>query len=277
MNQKFSSLFKNLSYSVFANGINTLVSIILVLFVPKLLGVKEYSYWQLYLFYASYVGFFHFGWADGVYLRFGGKNYNELDKRYFNTQFWLLTFMEVAVAAIISVVSILTISDMNKKVILIYISVCCVLQLPRTLLQYLLQTTNRISDYAKNYMLDRLAYAVLVIGMLLLGIRNYEMLICADLFARGFTLVLLCLTCRDIVFKKVSNICSGVRDAWCNIAVGSKLMVANIASLLITGIVRLAIENHWSIETFGKVSLTMTVSNLLMVFINAVSIVMYLL
>ena len=88
---KTGKLIKNLSYSVVANGTNTLVSLILVLFVPKILGVKEYSYWQLYLFYASYVGFFHFGWADGVYLKFGGKKYEELDKGYFHSQFWLLT------------------------------------------------------------------------------------------------------------------------------------------------------------------------------------------
>ena len=50
---KTGKLIKNLSYSVVANGTNTLVSLILVLFVPKILGVKEYSYWQLYLFYAS--------------------------------------------------------------------------------------------------------------------------------------------------------------------------------------------------------------------------------
>ena len=31
-------------------------------------------------------------------------------------------------------------------------------------------------------------------------------------------------------------------------------MFANIAGLLINGIVRFAIENHWNVETFGKVS-----------------------
>ena len=93
--KKKQGLFKNLSYTVLANGTNTLVSMVLVLFVPKVLGVTEYAYWQLYLFYASYVGFFHLGWADGVYLKFGGKEYESLDKQYFNTQFWLLTFAEV--------------------------------------------------------------------------------------------------------------------------------------------------------------------------------------
>ena len=63
MNIKVKGIVKNLSASVVANGVNMLLSVLLVLVVPKAVGVLEYSYWQLYTFYASYVGFFHFGWA----------------------------------------------------------------------------------------------------------------------------------------------------------------------------------------------------------------------
>lgn len=50
MNSKIKNVFQNVSYSVLANGINTLVSMVLVFIVPKALGVREYSYWQLYTF-----------------------------------------------------------------------------------------------------------------------------------------------------------------------------------------------------------------------------------
>ena len=49
--------FRNLYYTVGANFITLAISVLLNLFVPKLLGVREYSYWQLYVFYSSYVGF----------------------------------------------------------------------------------------------------------------------------------------------------------------------------------------------------------------------------
>lgn len=268
-------ILKNFSYSVLANAINMFVSIILVLIVPKVLGVKEYSYWQLYAFYASYLGFFHFGWADGIYLRFGGKRYEELDKEYFNSQFWLLTILETIISCIIIIFALKYSLDVNKKTVFIMLGVCCFLWLPRTLLQYLLQTTNRISDYAKNYMMEKLVYAVLVVLMLFCGVERFEMLLCCDLIAKAWTLVLLIRECKDIVLRPIRHCSSGIKEAWININVGIKLLFANIASLLITGIVRFAIENHWSIETFGRVSLTMTVSNMIMIFISAVSIVMY--
>ena len=188
---KTNKLIKNFSYSVLANGTNTLISLILVLFVPKILGVKEYSYWQLYLFYASYIGFFHFGWADGVYLKFGGKKYEDLDKGYFHSQFWLLTIFEIVLCVIFGILTVIFCEDESRRIVLLAVALCCVLQIPRTFLQYLLQTTNRIVDYAKNYLLEKIVYAILVVIALFLGVRSFEILVCADLFSRFLTLVLL--------------------------------------------------------------------------------------
>lgn len=272
---KLGRIAKNLSYSVLANGTNTLISLILVLFVPKMLGVEEYSYWQLYLFYASYVGFFHFGWADGIYLKFGGKKYEDLNKGYFHSQFWLLTAFEIILAIIFAVITLFLDIDVNKATVLLAVALCCVLQIPRTFLQYLLQTTNRIVDYAKNYLLEKIVYAILVVGFLGIGVKSFEILIGADLFARGLTLVLLSRECKDIVKGKMGSIKTAITEAWDNIGIGIKLMIANIAGQLLVGIVRFAIEDHWSIETFGKVSLTITASNLLLAFISAVSVVIY--
>ena len=50
------------------------------LVVPKILGVEEFAYWQLFLLYISYVALFHLGLNDGVYLVNGGKTYDEMDR-----------------------------------------------------------------------------------------------------------------------------------------------------------------------------------------------------
>ncbi|MGC3601817.1 hypothetical protein ACPTJK_13890, partial [Enterococcus faecalis] len=65
MNSKAKMVAKNLYYTVAANFARLGISVLLNLFVPKLLGVTEYSYWLLYVFYSSYVGFLQLGWIDG--------------------------------------------------------------------------------------------------------------------------------------------------------------------------------------------------------------------
>jgi len=65
------------------------------------------------------------------------------------------------------------------------------------------------------------------------------------------------------------------REAFENISVGIKLMFSNIASMLVIGFVRFGIERTWDVSTFGKVSLTLSISNLLMLFINAIGIIIF--
>jgi hypothetical protein len=52
-------------------------------------------------------------------------------------------------------------------------------------------------------------------------------------------------------------------------------MLSNIAGKFIVGFVKIGIEHNWNIATFGKVSLTLSVSHLVMIFVNAVGIIMY--
>lgn len=91
----------NLSYAFGAQFISLALSMILSLLVPKLLGVTSFGYWQLFIFYTSYIPFFHFGLNDGVYLLNGGKSYDELDKSSLKSQLLLGTLMELLISLFI--------------------------------------------------------------------------------------------------------------------------------------------------------------------------------
>lgn len=52
-------------------------------------------------------------------------------------------------------------------------------------------------------------------------------------------------------------------------------MLASLSNMLIIGVVRFGIENYWDISTFGKVSLTLSILNMVMTAINAVAVIMY--
>jgi len=100
-------------------------------------------------------------------------------------------------------------------------------------------------------------------------------MVVADLIGKSISLVYATYCCSDIVFHKLSGFYFSFREAIENINVGIKLMFANIASMLIIGVVRFGIERSWDIATFGKVSLTLSISNFMMIFINAVGIIVF--
>ena len=84
MKQTSKNFLKSFSFSAGANIVSMIVSALVVLIVPKSISTEGYGYYQLYILYIGYAGFFQFGIIDGVYLRYGGAYYNELDDRIRN-------------------------------------------------------------------------------------------------------------------------------------------------------------------------------------------------
>ena len=268
-------MIKNVSYTFLGNLISFFVSAFVTFIVPKCLGVEAYGYFQLYMFYVNYTGFLHFGWADGVFLRYGGEYYERLDRSIFSGQFWLYSGVEVAFGLLICLAGYILAPSLNKGIVLALTGISVFLLLPRTLLQYILQGTNRIREYATLTVLEKVVYITVVVVALFTRSHSFIPMILADLMGKTCALLYSVYQCQDILTTKPARLRVSLKEAWINISVGIKLMFANIASLLIIGFVRLSIENQWDVTTFGKVSLTMSVSNLLMVFINAVAMVMF--
>lgn len=275
MSFNYREFFKNFSYTFSSNLLSLLISTLVVLIVPKMIGVNEYGYWQLYLFYASYVGFLHFGWSDGIYLREGGKSYKELDKNQIFSQFYMLTLMQICLAILIMIVSRGILQDENKRVIINLIALTMVITNIRSLPIFVLQATNRIKEYAHITITDRVIYFVLIILALMFGAKSFEVLIIADVLGRIISLLFSIHYCKDIIIRPFSELKFSFIEALNNIRVGSKLMLAYIASLMIIGVIRFGIERVWDVETFGKISLTLSASNLMMLFINAVGLIMF--
>ena len=268
-------ILKNFSYTFVSNVVSFCISALVTFIVPKKLGVESYGYFQLYLFYVSYVGFFHFGWADGVFLRYGGAYYDQLDRAKFSAQFWLYSAFELTLGAVIGISAWFYARPEEKALVLCLVGVAVFLLLPRTFLQYVLQCTNRMREYAFLTVIEKIVYFVLVLVFLLGETRQFAFLIAADLFGKSCALVYAAYQCRDIILTRMDPLEKALEEVKQNISVGSKLMISNIAGMLIIGIVRLSIEHQWDVATFGKISLTMSVSNMLMVVIRAVAMVTF--
>ncbi|MBN2339786.1 MAG: hypothetical protein JXP48_14765 [Acidobacteria bacterium] len=275
MKDSVRSIFQKIYYAITANLLNLLISLLVSFGVPKLLGLEEYGYWQLYIFYVGYVGFFHFGLADGVYLRYGGQYYDDIDKSLMHSQYWLLVIFEAAVFIAIGVLAVTLADDGRKGIILVASGLNCVLLLPRTVLLYLLQSTGRVKEYARNLIAERVVYLLLIMIFLAYGFRRFEFLLLGDICAKTVAMFSIAWLCRDIVWARRIRLSSAILEFWKNISAGIKLLFANIAGMLIIGIIRFGIERNWEIATFGKVSFSLSISHSIIVFISAVGIVFF--
>lgn len=268
---------KKVAYAVGANLLSLLVSILTTLIVPKFLGddVAQYGYLQVYLFYTGYIGFFHLGWCDGIYLRDGGKKYIDLKKPIYTSQFWLLTCVEMIFAIFIGIAGMLFATNDEYIFITIAIAINVLLFLPRTMLSYYLQTTNRIKEYASITSVGRTIYGISIVIVVFFLSKNYHYFVWGDIIGKFIALIVSVWWCRDIVFSHHASFVATINEALANISIGIKLMFANIASMMITGIVRWGIQTQWDVATYGKISFAFSVSTLLLTFISAVALVLY--
>lgn len=267
-------LVRNISYSVAASLISSLVGVVVILLVPKLIGVEAYGYFQLFLFFISYVGFFHFGWADGIILRYAGERWERLNRPRFAGQTAFFLFFELSLWGLFCLTSWALGEEGSRLYVLLSTGICAVLVLANTFFRFILQATNRIRAFAFLTLSERLTYLVLVLVGLVLKERSFHFYIATYIGAQAISLAAAVFFCKDIVETRPERWQNIWRETWICLVVGSKLMVANIASMLILGVLRFGIERVWGVATFGKVSLLLSAISFLFIFVNAVSTVL---
>lgn len=272
MRNKF---MKNLSFSIVSNIIVLLTSSLSIIILPKFMTVGEFGLYQLYLLYFSYSGLLQLGWADGVFLKYGGMNYRDIDKREIKSHFVYSLIYSVLVSLILTVALLFFKSVSLKNIILILSVLITIITTPRGILYYILQGTCRMKEYSSSIILGRLFFLFSIITLVAIHKINFILLISCELGSQVLALMVSIYNMRDIFKVRMLNIREFYPSIRTSINIGFKLLIANIASQLMLGQNRFAIESHWGIKLFSEVSLTLSISNLVLIFVNSASIVIF--
>ncbi|MEG0826216.1 MAG: hypothetical protein RSC93_05060 [Erysipelotrichaceae bacterium] len=276
MNIELKKFISNFSLTLLANIVSMIVSALVILIVPAFIDIKEYGYWQLYVFFCSYTAYFSLGLTDGAYIRNGGKNYKKINKNLLRPQFWMLFFLNVLTTIPITIVFTLFYQDINKSMAVFLACISAIILIPRSLLTMIMLTTNRIKENTIIIIIDRCIYFVIIGLCLLFGVKRFYFIIFAELIAQLISTIVATFYCKELVIGSIKNhLSEAFTDAKINVQVGIKIVLASLASILVIGIIRFGIENHWGVEVFAKVSLTLSLCNLLLTFIKSISIVIF--
>lgn len=274
-NLKSSKFVTDVSYTFIANVVSSVVSALSVIILPKLLGVADYGYWQLYLLFSVYVSLLHFGLSDGYYLRYSGIDKEDQDKSMFKSLFFFLAvfvlIITILVALIFSQTSIYA-ADINKQFVFYATLLCANFIVLRAFVQFGWQTVRMFKQNAVIIILERILFIVGATAILIWGNANFTTLIIFDVVVKFASLLIALFMARDVMVAKLAPLKSTITEALKNMSAGLRVMLAGVTSSLIIGVIQFIIQGKWNIETYSKVALTLTLSNLMMVFINAVAV-----
>ena len=268
-------ILRNIIYAFAAQGISLLLSILTSLILPKFFDKANYGYWSLFLFYTGYTGFFHFGLNDGVYLKIGGTEYEDMDKKLLGGQFWFGALFQSVIAIGIVLWTVLSGNGVDTEFVFIMTAVYMLLYNLTLYLGCVFQAANETRLYSLSVMIDKIVFMVSILALFIVKSSDYKTYVWLYMSAKLCAMLYCVYKGREIVFAGRMAFGTVAREALDSIRIGINLTIANIAGNLILGGGRFIIDRYWGIEDFGEVSFSLTLTNFFLLFVSQISMVLF--
>ncbi|MBQ9059422.1 MAG: hypothetical protein IJ125_09585 [Atopobiaceae bacterium] len=269
------SIINDTLVAFLSQGVGMFLSVIQSLLIPKILGVAEFGYWQLFIFYSSYVGLFHLGLNDGVYLIAGGQTRDKIDKASIKSQFIAGAAYQLIFAAVIVFIALSGGFGAEREFVIACTGLFLVIKNTATYLMYVLQAMNETKKSSYSVILERLIFLVPLAVLLVTRTTDFRPYVLSYLFSSLAQLLYCLWNVRDFISAGRFSPQEALGSCATSIRVGIKLMIANLASQLILGIARLIIDFEWGIETFSQLSLALSLVTFFLAFVISASMVLF--
>lgn len=266
----------NIIYAVAAQAVQLVSSALMSILVPRVLGVADYSYWQLFVFYTNYAGMALLGINDGIFLRLGGRRIEQIDASRLKSELAVSTLFQIAVSIVLFFVLMGSdIGDPNRGFVLVCTALFMLIVNPVSILLYLYQATNLMYIRSTATMLARAVYVVFLVVALAMGMADYRLFVLFFLLCQFLSSAYSLLCGRAFLSVPIRSLRDGIADALADIKIGLKVMFAYYSGALIIGLGRMMIDERFGIEAFGRFSLSVSLINFILVFIGQVSLVLF--
>ena len=261
-------MLSKISYMALAQIFFAFVSVVSILVLPKLLSLEGFGYYQLFIFFANYVEFLHFGLSDGIYLRYGGRRYEFISKRTLKSQICTMEILYIIECLII----FFTVCAFSfDKRLFLYIAISGAITVPRSFLYNLLQSVNEIKKSILVLFIERIFVLSSIAAVYFVDFDKAKFLIFSFIFARFISLVYIYFLCRDLFKVKMASFTDSLFYIYKNMRIGIKLAISALCNIFLIFIARSMIAWKFSIVLFGKISLILSLLNFALFFINALS------
>lgn len=261
---------KKAIFKVFsANFLQLIAGIIVGFVVPIILSIDSYANFKTYSLYISYMGFFHLGFIDGIYIKYGGKKKETLDKRYLKGEHNFLIIFELVVTIFLVMISFL-----NKNIILFLFAISILPAMVSSFHRYLNQATGEFSKYSKIMYNYTITYLILNIVLALIFKSENYILYCLTTFFANIVSIFIYEIKFLMEYKNVKVIVSK-EDILNNIKTGFFILLGNLAVIGLFGIDKWFVKWFLSTEDFAYYSFAVSMLNIINVLFNAISITFY--
>lgn len=264
-------LRKGILQILLANILNMAFSIGTNFLLPKFLSIDSYSEIKTYQLYITYVAIMHFGYNDGMYLKFGGKNIDEVNNEQLQRNISTLKIFQFVVM-ICSVSLAIWLHDTALLMAAIAI-------LPQNIIAYFKNFYQAIGEF-KRYsrimnMTTGLTFAINLFLIAFVKTDNYLLYLIG--YVALSTVLWLVLEHSLVKVKqiKIFAFCFSWKELKENIASGILLLMGNFSSQLLTSMDRWFVKGLIGSVAFAQYAFAVSMENFLNVVVSPVSVTMF--
>lgn len=269
-----NNLKKGLITIFSANIINLIFNILTNFLLPKYLSVESYAAIKTFQLYTTYVGIFSLGYADGMYLRYGGKNLEDIDKDELKVGMFSFRLMLIIESFILILISYLY----GNMIILGF----CFTILSMNMTSYfknLYQAVGEFKLYSKVLNLTTIMTFIANMSLLfILKTDNYLWYLISYVLVDAFIWLILEYNINQIMKnnkEKVEKASFSFSIIWEDIKSGFLLMVGNFSNILLSSMDRWFVKIMMSATQFAYYSFAVTMEGFLNVAITPITATLY--
>lgn len=266
---------KNFFYALSANIINFGLGIVTGFMVPAFLGLDQYGYFKVFTFYLAYVGLLHFGFIDGIYIKYGNYDYEDIPKEKFRGYFRFLILQQIVLSIILLVVLAIYPLDLNGKIIILFVLINMLILNATTFFAFICQFTKRFKLFSINTVLTKLIFVSGCIILFAVKSYNYIPYMVVQTICNIAILVNYMVYNKELVFGKSEKVKFLLGEIKITMFNGFFIMLGNFMSIIIVGVDRMFINKFFSINDFAYYSFAYTLVSLFYILLNSVTTVIY--
>ena len=271
-------ILKNILKVILGN-MTAIISGIFVGFVlPKIISVNDYGFYKIFTLYMNYIGVLSMGIIDGIVLKYGKFNYDELDRKKFRAYFAWYSVINSFFTLVLLVIAIFS-EHLDYQFILLML---CANILPINYTGYfqqISQITQRFKEYSMCKIVHSAAnviFIVIIFVMYQVGVDiNYQLYLVGVLLINAALAVWYIVTYRDIIFGEHEDYRVSFKEVLSLMKLGIPLLLANLCSTFLISLDRQFVSVLFSTEEYAVYAFAYSMLSLITVATSAVSTVLY--
>lgn len=252
---------KNIVWVLVTNCMILAVGVISAFFVPKYVSVETYAEYKTYTLYVSYLGIFHLGFNNGIYLKYGNYDYKDIPFDRFKGYTRFLVVMQlIAQIMLFGILGFFT-RDNYFDTPFFYIVLNILAINVRCYYSYINLFTKRFQlDCIIQLVNNILNFSIIAI-LLFVKCDNYQWYLSAITIGNFVVLFMSMITAREITHAKEVKTNYDFNEIAELIKHGFMIMISEYMGLIILGIDSIMVNTWFDARKYSMYAFAVTLIN----------------